>query len=193
MHSLEQNFEFLAEIDQLKAVERQTLNIDGKRRENTAEHCWSLAMATIIFKAYAANGVNIEHATKLALAHDLVEIYAGDVFVYHVEKMKEKEEKERESAKKLFKLDSKESYQEYYEYWIEYEEQKTPESIYVNALDRLLPIFFNTQTNGHSWQKHGVTAEMVLERNSVIKRASEELWQYTLKLVEQSVEKGYLK
>src|SRR5690606_24308623 len=35
---------FLAELDKLKSVVRQSRLIDGSRRENSAEHSWHLAM-----------------------------------------------------------------------------------------------------------------------------------------------------
>ena len=189
---IEQSFEFISEIDKLKAVLRQTLNIDGKRRENTAEHSWSLAMAIMAFKGLAKPEVNIERCLKIALSHDLVEIYAGDTFAYDSEGLEDKRQREIDSANKLFQLEKSDHLKEFHEYWLEYEDQKTEESLYVNALDRLLPIFFNTKTEGHSWRKHGVTSAMVMEKNKVIKEASEELWEYTLKLISDAVEKGYL-
>lgn len=189
---IEQSFEFIAEIDNLKAVLRQTLNIDGKRRENTAEHSWSLAMAILAFKGLAKPDVNIERCLKIALSHDLVEIYAGDTFAYDTDGLQDKKQKEMDSAKKLFQLNKSDHLQEFHEYWLEYEEQKTEESLYVNALDRLLPIYFNTKNGGYSWKKHGVTSAMVKEKNKVIKEASEDLWEYTLKLIADAVEKGHL-
>ncbi len=190
--NIEQSFQFVLDIDQLKAVERQTLNIDGKRRENTAEHSWSLAMAVMAFKKCAKPEVDINRCLKLALTHDLVEIHAGDTFAYDTDGLEDKKNREIEAAKKLFRYESSDDLVEFHQYWLEYEDCETPESIYVNALDRLLPIFFNTKTNGHSWQKHGVTSQMVIERNKIIQQASEELWQYTLKLVADAVEQGIL-
>ncbi|WP_331001000.1 HD domain-containing protein [Nostoc commune] len=41
---LTQQIQFIIEIDRLKHVMRQTLLIDGSRRENSAEHSWHLAV-----------------------------------------------------------------------------------------------------------------------------------------------------
>ncbi len=35
---------FVFELDRLKGVLRQTLVLDGERRENTAEHSWHVTM-----------------------------------------------------------------------------------------------------------------------------------------------------
>ncbi|MEH2241147.1 hypothetical protein [Nostoc sp.] len=39
INRLTQQIQFIIEIDRLKQVMRQTLLIDGSRRENSAEHC----------------------------------------------------------------------------------------------------------------------------------------------------------
>ncbi|MGB3757549.1 MAG: HD domain-containing protein, partial [Rivularia sp. (in: cyanobacteria)] len=44
---LTQQLQFIIEIDKLKNVLRQTLLIDGSRRENSGEHSWHLAMMTM--------------------------------------------------------------------------------------------------------------------------------------------------
>ena len=69
---------FLAEADRLKSVDRANVLMDGSRPENTAEHCWHLALWVLVMAEYAPRGVKIEHALALALMHDLVEIDAGD-------------------------------------------------------------------------------------------------------------------
>jgi HD domain len=45
INRLTQEIQFIIEIDRLKQVMRQTLLIDGSRRENSAEHSWHLAVA----------------------------------------------------------------------------------------------------------------------------------------------------
>ena len=45
---LEQQINFVLEIDKLKNVFRQTRILDGTRRENDAEHAWHLAVMAII-------------------------------------------------------------------------------------------------------------------------------------------------
>ena len=41
---LEQSFEFILELEKLKAIQRRTKPLGLNRRENSAEHSWQLAV-----------------------------------------------------------------------------------------------------------------------------------------------------
>ena len=73
---------FIKEIDLLKNIERQTSILNGSRRENSAEHSWHLATSVFVFKSYTHHKIDLEKALSLAIFHDIVEIDAGDTFVY---------------------------------------------------------------------------------------------------------------
>ena len=47
---------------------------------------------------------------------------------------------------------------------------------FANALDRLQPVLLNHATDGETWAAHGVTADRVRARNSVIAHGSAGLW-----------------
>ena len=46
-NNLNQQLQFILEIDKLKQVLRQTLLTDSSRQENSAEHSWHLAVMAI--------------------------------------------------------------------------------------------------------------------------------------------------
>src|ERR1700733_10889147 len=73
---------FLREADQLKGVLRQSSILDGSRKENSAEHSWHLALMALVLGDYAPPGTDLNRVTAMLLIHDLVEIDAGDLFVY---------------------------------------------------------------------------------------------------------------
>ena len=76
---LQNQLRFLEIVDKMKSVFRQSMLIDGSRYENDAEHSWHLAlMAMILFEHCALDNVNLDRVIKMAIIHDLVEIYAGD-------------------------------------------------------------------------------------------------------------------
>ncbi|MDO5622454.1 MAG: HD domain-containing protein [Paracoccus sp. (in: a-proteobacteria)] len=75
MGELAAQFAFLAEADRLKSVERANVLMDLSRRENTAEHCWHVALYAMVFGAS-------DRAIAMLLLHDLVEIDAGDQPIY---------------------------------------------------------------------------------------------------------------
>jgi len=80
---LEKQIEFLMEIDKMKSILRQTILIDKSRQENDAEHSWHLAVMAMTLYEYADNSkVDILRVLKMALVHDMVEIYAGDTYAY---------------------------------------------------------------------------------------------------------------
>ena len=79
---LARRIDFIYELDRLKTVLRQSMLIDDSRQENSAEHSWHLAMAALTLAPLAAEPIDVERAVKILLVHDIVEIDAGDVFIY---------------------------------------------------------------------------------------------------------------
>ena len=183
---------FIAEIDKLKNILRQTLLHDESRRENSAEHSWHLATAVLAGHGLANEKINLERALKIALIHDIVEIDAVVTFVYDEVLAQSKAEREQRAAERIFALLPAEIGAEFRALWDTYEEQACPESKFVGSFDRLLPMLANFRTQGHSWKKHGITSDRVLKRNASIQHGSEQLWAYAQDLVAEAVRLGYL-
>jgi putative hydrolase of HD superfamily len=80
--SLERQIRFVLEADRLKTVTRQSRITDGSRHENSAEHSWHLGLMSLVLGQYAPPGTDLRRVTAMVLVHDLVEIDAGDLFVY---------------------------------------------------------------------------------------------------------------
>ena len=184
---------FLAEIDELKHVLRQTVLLKDFRQENDAEHSWHLAMMVILLAEYS-NDVNIDvlRAVKMALIHDIVEIDAGDTFCYDEHDREQKTLNERVAAKRIFGILPDEQADEYRRLWEEFEEMRTPEARFAATVDRLQPLLLNFNTEGHAWLKHGVVRSQVVERNKHIAKGSALLWEYAKWLIDESVKRGYL-
>lgn len=194
MERLSQQMEFLIEVDKLKEIFRQSLLADSSRHENDAEHSWHMAMMAIILKEYAPEGTDILHSIKMMLIHDLVEIYAGDTYLYDEKGNADKDEREKLAADKIFGLLPKEQGEEIKALWYEFEACETKESGFANTLDRLQPVLLNYLTKGVMWQKHGVSSDMVIKKGyRLMENADEKIKAYYLKLINESVEKGYLK
>ena len=77
--------------------------------------------------------------------------------------------------------------------WEEFEAKETAEAKFAGVIDRLEPLLQNYYDNGHTWKKHHVPAEKVFALNRKIENGSTALWEYAKSLIEESVEKGYLK
>lgn len=83
MSRLEQQLSLLIELDQLKSVLRRTRVKSAEGRlENSAEHSWHVALMAILMEEHANEPVDIARVVKMLLLHDIVEIDAGDTFVY---------------------------------------------------------------------------------------------------------------
>lgn len=189
---LGQEIRFLVEADKLKGIERRTLIVDESRRENSAEHSWHVALAAMTFAPYAAAGVDVAHAMRLLLVHDIVEIDAGDTFAYDKVGYEDKLERETEAMQRLFGLLPDAQQQDFASLWLEFEENETPTAHYANAIDRIMPLLHNYYTKGATWQQHGIRRSQVIERNQGIQKGLPELWPYVVDILEDSVQQGYL-
>jgi putative hydrolase of HD superfamily len=185
---------FIIEIDKLKQVFRQNVITGSNRNENDTEHSWHLAVMAVLLSEYSADkNIDILKVIKMVLIHDIVEIDAGDTFCYDEKGHEDKEERERKAADRLFNILPSDQAREMMDLWREFEEMNTPESRFAACLDRLQPLLLNYCTKGHTWQKPGVTSEKVLARNAPLEKNVPELWEYVLRIVDDSIRKGYLK
>ena len=175
---LERQLAFLAEADRLKEVLRRSLTTGSRRRENSAEHSWHLALFSLILAGHARETFDQGHALRLILVHDLVEIDAGDTFHYDASGHTSKEVKERLAADRLFALLPAAQAGEIRALWDEFEAGATPEAKAARSLDRLQPILQNLRTEGASWRKYGVTKAQVRERNRAIETAFPAVWEW---------------
>ena len=192
MESSFSSLAFIEELDRLKNVLRQTLTYDGSRSENTAEHSWHLATAVLVSASLSDEPLNLERTLKMALVHDVVEIDAGDTFLYDKNARNEKFEKEKAAAHRIFGLLPSPLGVELNSLWEDYEKQDCPESRFVMAFDRILPLMANFKTKGHAWKKNGVRKHQVLEKNRKIEKSSKKLWVFAQHLINESVRLGYL-
>lgn len=188
---LTRRLRFLLEADKLRRVERQTFLSDSSRHENSAEHSWHLALALLLFSdAASASNVNLERAVQIALVHDLVEIHAGDTFIYADQS--DRVEREQAAATRLFGMLDDEQNREFRALWEEYEDKQTPEARFVAAFDRLCPMLLNFATQGRAWRAHGVSIHQVRERVLPDLDAIPELKQWASEMLEEAVELGFL-
>lgn len=178
--------EFLAEIDKLKTILRQTRLIHEDRRENDAEHSWHLALAAILLAEHANEVVDVAKVVKMVLIHDLVEIDAGDTFCYDYELARDKAQREEKAADRLYGLLPEDQGRELRTLWEEFEERKTPEAKFAAALDRFQPVLHNLRTGGGTWIRHGISRAQVEERNAPMAEGSVRLWEYIEELLNEA-------
>jgi putative hydrolases of HD superfamily len=193
MERLDRQMQFVREIDRLKGVLRQTMLAGPGRRENSAEHSWHLAMMAVTLAEHAPPGTDIGRVTAMLLLHDLVEIDAGDLFVYaDAAQQARQEEAERAAADRIFALLPEGQAGDLRGLWDEFEERRTPEARFARGLDRLQPMLANLTAGGGTWKEHGITADQVLAKVALIEDGSPALGRYARDLVNGAVEDGLL-
>jgi putative hydrolases of HD superfamily len=189
---LRQQLEFLVEIDKAKSIFRQSYVTDGSRKENDAEHMWHLALFVLVLAEHAGEPIDVLRVLKMVVIHDIVEIDAGDVFVYDDAARVGKAAAEAEAAERLYGLLPADQGAEYRALWEEFEAKATPEARFAGAVDRLQPVLLNLTTKGRSWAEHGITSDRVLALNARIGDGSPALWDHARGLLEAARSDGYL-
>ncbi|NEY30692.1 HD domain-containing protein [Streptomyces sp. PRKS01-65] len=189
---LRRQIEFIIEVDRLKDIFRQSPLLAADRKENDAEHSWHLALMTLVLAEYADEPIDTSKVLALVVLHDLVEIYAGDTFLYDTAAAADQEAREQQAADRLFAILPPDQRDRFRALWEEFEERRTPEARFAKAMDRLQPLLLNYGNRGGTWRTPGVTENDVLARKSVIKDASAELWEYARELIRTGAANGWV-
>ena len=189
---LNQQLNFVMELDKLKGILRQTLLTDCSRQETDGEHSWHVATMALVMAEYAPPGTDIARVVSMLLVHDVVEIDAGDTFIHDEQGAEDKEARELAAADRLYGLLPSNQGPAIRALWDEFEAKATPESRFADALDRIQPILSNFATEGRTWQLHKVTADKVEKLIARIELGAPALGAYAKELVAEAVRRGYL-
>ena len=188
-----QQIEFILEIDKLKHVLRQTILMDKSRKENSAEHSWHIALTVMILSEYAGDEkIDLFRVMKILLVHDLIEIDAGDTYCYDNRGREDQAEREKAAADRIFNILPPDQARMFRELWDEFEERKTPESRFANALDRVQPFLHNYFTRGQTWQENDIKSDQVKGRMHPVNDGAPVLWKYVSSLIDDAVNQGFL-
>ena len=185
--------EFIKEIDKIKYIQRRTKLINSNRCENDAEHSWHLAMMTLILAEHSNEPIDVLKVIKMVLIHDIVEIDAGDTFIYDTQKNHTNTANELEAAKRIFGILPTKQRDELIDLWMEFEEGKTVDAKFAKAMDRLEPLLQNASNSGGTWTEYNVPYQKVYEKKKIIKNGSDSLWKYAEEIINQCVTEGILK
>ena len=183
---------FIKEIDKIKYIQRRTKLFNSDRNENDSEHSWHLAMMALVLSDYSNDNIDLLKVVKMVLIHDIVEIDAGDTFLYDQHKNHDNTEEELKSAQRIFGILPEQQAKEFIEIWKEFEVGNTEEAKFAKSMDRLEPLLQNASNNGGTWKEYKVKYDTVYSKQKVIQNGATQLWDYAEKILEDSVEKGIL-
>ena len=192
MTRLEQQIQFIIEIDKLKNIVRQNYLADGSRKEDDADHSWHLALMCAVLSEHAKEKIDVLKTMTMVLIHDIVEIDAGDTYAYDSASHTSKRDRELAAAERIFQLLPEDQALQMRALWDEFEENVTPEAKFASTLDRVQPFLLNAASDGKSWKEHGVTFSQVMKRNEVTPEGSDTLWKLQYEMMKQQVQLGNL-
>ena len=159
MSSYPQLKQFMTLLHQFHTIDRVAQVPTLERKTNAVEHSYQLAMlAWYVVSAYKLN-LNYEKVFKYALAHDIVEAYAGDTFIYDEEAKKTKLARE---AAALVQIETHfPEFPELASVTAQYDTKEDAESRFVYALDKFIDPLNSVMTKEKMsvWKEYGMTYE----------------------------------
>jgi putative hydrolase of HD superfamily len=179
---LQRILDLQAFLQKFNSIDRAILHPGSTtRRETDTEHSFSLAMVAW-FLASGFPELNIDKLIKFALVHDLVEIYAGDTFAYGDKSLIDSKVQREHDALKQIEAEWPD-FKEMVKTIRRYEKLDSPESKFVYALDKLMPIFMVLLGKGLTWQEKQITLDKVIESKTQKVALSPEINSYYKKLL----------
>jgi putative hydrolase of HD superfamily len=159
----ERAISFMKLLHAFQSVERVANVPKADRWENDIEHSYLLAM----FAWYLSDSLNLQldknKILRYALAHDLVEVYAGDTYIFTTdEKEKNTKHQREEESRRRIKKEFPE-FNDLHRTIMEYESRNDRESTFVYAVDKLIPVITNYIQDGRTWKKMNVPFDQLLE------------------------------
>jgi len=166
---LDKLLQFARTLNVFQSVERVIRVKDQDRWENDMEHSYHLAMLAWYIVDSEKLPLDREKIFRYALAHDLVEVYAGDTYIYSEDAsfIESKPERERQAAERLA-LEFPEI-PEMHAAIRGYVSKEDAESRFVYALDKIEPLVKMYLDGGRTWKEKDVTLDMVydIKKNKV--------------------------
>lgn len=154
----------IAELQQLIAdfssIERVLRIADKGRFENDVEHSFGLALTCWFIAPKIAPELDMQKILQYSLAHDIVELHAGDTYIFDEDKIKTKFAREDQAIKQLQK--EWPDFPELTDASQSYKDRTDDEAEFVYVIDKMLPaIMVNIGEKDKFWNRHKVTREML--------------------------------
>jgi putative hydrolase of HD superfamily len=190
--NLESQIVFIVEVDKLKSVLRRNYAIHCDRKENSAEHSWHAALSATVLAEHSNEPVDIDRVVRMLIIHDIVEVDAGDTFIYDDTHKETQAEREQKAADRIFSLLPKAQVKLFRDLWDEFEAATTPEAKFAKAIDRFVAVLHNYNTSGRGWNENGIKRDRVLAVNEYVANGSQTLWNKIQSLVDSATKEGFL-
>ena len=166
----------IAELQQfiadLAKVERVPHLADTGRPENDVEHSYGLALTCWFLAPKIAPELDLAKIFSYALAHDTVEIHAGDTFIF-ADQAELNSKSDREDAALATMATDWPDFPELIDYATGYKDKRDEEARFVYAVDKILPVLMvDLGERGSFWQRYDITLEMEREQKQTILKST---------------------
>jgi 5'-deoxynucleotidase YfbR-like HD superfamily hydrolase len=137
--------------------------IESRRFENDVEHSWSVAFLACSLAPEIDKSLNVGKIAQFAIAHDLIEVFAGDTSPWHDKQTREsKDEREEKALKHIEKQFTRFP-------WIietikDYESRKSNEAKFVWAVDKIIILLMRYLDDGRYYVENGITKQLFYKR-----------------------------
>ncbi len=149
--NLQAILDVLHEAEGLKRLLRHSWLSDG-RQESVAEHTWRMAFMAILLHSELEEPVDIGKVLEMIIVHDVAEIRAGDFHAFRTVPAN-KAELELSALRNIVqKIDSKKG-ERIINLWQEFEERKTSEAKFAQALDKLEVLIQHNEADISTWEE----------------------------------------
>lgn len=157
----------LAELQQFIADFAKVLRVphleDTGRPENDVEHSFGLALTCWFLAPKIAAGLDQAKILKYALAHDTVEVHAGDTFVFAPKEQLDSKSDREDAAIELLANDWSD-FPELADFAKGYKDKRDEEATFVYAIDKILPVLMvNLGEKSAFWDRHKITLQMEID------------------------------
>lgn len=162
MNNIDKLLKFTKFLNKFREVERVIYRNNKNEWENDAEHSYQLTMLAWYLIDTHKLDLDLDKVLKYCLAHDLVETYAGDTFIY--DDVSDKEKREHDALQKI-----KQEFTEFPNLILhieQYEKKDDPESRFVYALDKIEPMLAIYLDKGRIWKDKKITIDMILKNKT---------------------------
>ncbi|HUA13476.1 MAG TPA: HD domain-containing protein [Candidatus Sulfotelmatobacter sp.] len=146
-----------------RSIERGIhLPIKGKMvRENDVEHSYFLAMMAWFLSPHFPE-LDRDLLIRTALVHDLVEVYAGDTYIFADKARLGSKEKREQQAYDRIRAEWPD-FPQMNKIIEDYEAKISDETKFIYALDKLIPEIVNLINGGYTWKTENISLDKLLE------------------------------
>jgi len=138
--------------------------IDIKRggkliQESDSEHSYNLALMAWYLASYFPE-LSAPKVVLYALVHDLVEVHAGDTFVFADQDTLDSKAAREAAAQKQLATEWPD-FPDLHTAIREYEDRSTPEAKFTYALDKFIPVLTIYLNDGYTWHDRNILLEQL--------------------------------